>query len=136
MIIFTTLDNNYEGIWEKSGEATFSSQYELLEIVKKIESEVQNKKIYAIGLYRMLKTSRQPYQPSLLCIKKVTILNPKNIYLNSKDTHEHDIIIYFDFVKKLSSALDNILKEIFIKPTPLIRQISDRQVIKILESVR
>lgn len=129
MIVFTTLDYNYNKIWERSGKATFNSHYENLEIVNKIENEVNNNKIYAIGLYRSKKTSSQLLPPSLLCITKVTILNFNNIY-------KHDIIIYFDFVKKLSSALDNILKEIFIKPTPLIRQISDRQVIKILESVR
>ena len=44
MIIFITLDNNYNKIWERSGKATFSSHYEKPEIVNIIKDEVHNKK--------------------------------------------------------------------------------------------
>ncbi|WP_144268515.1 hypothetical protein [Desulfovibrio sp. An276] len=129
MIIFITLDNNYNKIWERSGKATFSSHYEKPEIVNIIKDEVHNKKIYAIGLYRAKKSSGQLLPPSLLCITKVTILSIDNIYA-------HDIIIDFNFIKKMPVSLNNDLEKVLIEPTPLIRYIPDSQVVKILQSGR
>lgn len=118
MIVMITLDNNYSDIWEKTGVATFHTRYEGRDKIHIIQNDILSKTVYAIGLYRTKKSLAQNNPPSLLRITNAEIL--KNC-----EKGEHDIRIYFEFLKKISIELNEYLHKIIPTSTPLIRYIKD-----------
>lgn len=128
MFILTTLDNNYKRVWEQEEKckATFSSQYEL-PTVKNMQKLLPNT-VYAIGIYRKLRSERQNLAPSLLIIKSINFI-PLN-------RNNHDIEITFDFAKKLPKHLDYIIDKIKQKTTPLIFQVRGSNIELIKNALR
>lgn len=120
MIILTTLDNNYPQIWEHDGRATFSSEYEKIDV--SIPMEITSKNPYAIGYYRAWKASRQNLPPSLLMITQIKTID-------TRDTKKHDIAIDFQFMKKLPYTVDRQLNALFLKPTPLINYLDNKDLL-------
>ena len=128
MFILTTLDNNYKRVWEQEEKckATFSSQYEL-PTVKNIQKLLPNT-VYAIEIYRKLRSERQNLAPSLLIIKSINFI-PLN-------RNNHDIEITFYFVKKLPKHLDYIIDKVKQKTTPLIFQVRGSNIELIKNALR
>lgn len=123
MIVMITLDDIFSNIWERDGEALFSSKYpEQLFIFEK--RHLNSLPVLALGLYRGLHLHRP-----------ASLLEIVGICRKVADKSNFDILLLFRFIRKLNLRSEELLAHFGQKAKRLLCEIPSSEIQAIQQDI-
>ena len=123
MIVMITLDDIFRDIWEKDGEALFSSKYpEQLFVFK--ECYLNSLPVPAIGLYRGLHADRS-----------TSLLEIVGICRKVAEKSNFDILLLFRFIRKLNLSSEERLSHFGNSANRLLCEIPHSEIKAVLPNI-